>query len=355
MSQAFKYACATIECMNLYQQLEIDVRALCLEHGRRVGTKGHEQALRYLDRRLGAIGLDPFHGDSFQLPYPGTDRSNGNSNTFTNLAGVVRGTGSTLPPLLVGAHYDSVIDAPCADDNAAAVAVVLGVAEAVKRDPLSRDLIICIFDAEEPPHFLTPEMGSNRFYQDHVAGTPFGAALILDLIAHDVTLSGFETKHPELKDLLFVLGAESHVALPGVVDAAAADVSELQVVAARNDLIGDMSDHAAFRQGGEAFLFLSCGQGRCYHCPCDNLDEPDWFSFRKMNLVYDYSLAALRHMDGGPDAEGLGGGGQPHNPEDYEIGRLHQVFGPYLDDLGVGPIQGAGDIAALVHKLKSLL
>ena len=52
---------------------------------------------------------------------------------------MIPGTDSTLPPLLI-THYDSVIDASCADDNAAAVAVVLGVAEAVKRSPLSRDL-----------------------------------------------------------------------------------------------------------------------------------------------------------------------------------------------------------------------
>jgi hypothetical protein len=341
--------------MSPHEQLKQDVIALCLEHGRRVGTEGHEAALRYLNQRMEAIGLDPFEGTSFQLPYRGTDLSTGHSNTFTNLAGVVPGTGSTMPPLLIGAHYDSVIDAPCADDNAAAVAVVLGVAEAVKRSPLSRDLIVCIFDAEEPPYFLTPEMGSNRFYQDHVDGTPFGAALILDLIAHDVTFGGLETKHPELRDLLFVLGAESHVALPSVIDGAASDVPELQVVAARNDLIGDMSDHAAFRKGGEAFLFLSCGQGRCYHRPCDNLDEPDWFSFRKMNLVYDYSFAALRHMDGGSGLHSLRGGCQPHDPDDYEIGRLLQVFGSCLDDLGIGAVKDARDVAALVQKLKALL
>ena len=166
---------------------------------------GHEDALRYLDQRLVDIGLRPFEGSSFQLTYSGTDLSTGSSNTFTNLTR--GGCGLNLSaPLLIAAHYDSVIDAPCADDNAAAVAVVLGVAEAVKRSPLSRDLIVCIFDAEEPPYFLTEQMGSNRFYADHVDNNPLGAALILDLIAHDVTLGGYEQEHPELKDLLFVLG-----------------------------------------------------------------------------------------------------------------------------------------------------
>ena len=341
--------------MNHQEQLKRDVSALCFPQGRRVGTQGHEDALRYLDQRLVDIGLRPFEGSSFQLTYSGTDLSTGRSNTFTNLVGVVAGSAPSLPPLLIGAHYDSVIDAPCADDNAAAVAVVLGVAEAVKRSPLSRDLIVCIFDAEEPPYFLTEQMGSNRFYADHVDNNPLGAALILDLIAHDVTLGGYEQEHPELKDLLFVLGAESHTALPGVIDAAAKDVHELQVVAAKNELIGDMSDHAAFRRGGEAFLFLSCGQGRCYHCPCDNLDEPDWFSYRKMNLVYEYSLAAIRHMDGHSDSDGFRGGGQPHDPLAYEISRLIEVFGPHLSNWGIGPIRGPEDFEALVYKLRSLL
>jgi Zn-dependent M28 family amino/carboxypeptidase len=49
--------------------------------------------------------------------------------SFCNLAGVIPGSNPHLAPLLVGAHYDSVIAAPCADDNAAAVAIAFSAAE----------------------------------------------------------------------------------------------------------------------------------------------------------------------------------------------------------------------------------
>ena len=125
--------------MSAHEHLKQDVEALCFPQGRRVGTQGHEDALRYLDQRLVDIGLRPFEGSSFQLTYSGTDLSTGSSNTFTNLVGVVAGSAPSLPPLLIGAHYDSVIDAPCADDNAAAVAVVLGVACLLYTTPSPRD------------------------------------------------------------------------------------------------------------------------------------------------------------------------------------------------------------------------
>jgi len=40
---------------------------------------------------------------------------------------MVRGGDPDLAPLLVGAHFDSAIAAPCSDDNAAAVAIALAV------------------------------------------------------------------------------------------------------------------------------------------------------------------------------------------------------------------------------------
>ena len=67
---------------------------------------------------------------------------------------------------LIGAHYDSVIDAPCADDNAAAVAIALSAAGQLAGQTLNRDVVIALFDAEEPPYFHTESMGSTRFYRN---------------------------------------------------------------------------------------------------------------------------------------------------------------------------------------------
>ena len=57
--------------------------------------------------------------------------------------GVVPGRDRSLPPVLLGAHYDSVIDAPCVDDNATSVALNLAIAEEYVLRPLERDLVAC--------------------------------------------------------------------------------------------------------------------------------------------------------------------------------------------------------------------
>ena len=143
------------------RQLRADVEAICLPRGRVVGSRGHRKARKVLIERLEDLGCVPWRGDSFELPY----RRKGVE--FCNIAGVVRGHNPRLAPLLVGSHYDSAIPAPSADDNAAAIAISLSVAEfATDEEALTRDLVIAIFDAEEPPHFQSGSMGSRRFWHD---------------------------------------------------------------------------------------------------------------------------------------------------------------------------------------------
>ena len=60
-----------------------------------------------------------------------------------------------LAPVLLGAHYDTCDSLPGADDNAAAVAVLLEVAAQMADETLERSVILAFFDAEEPPNFLS--------------------------------------------------------------------------------------------------------------------------------------------------------------------------------------------------------
>ena len=85
----------------------------------------------YLERRLGELGLVPYRGGTFALSYR---HSRGGVESH-NLVGVIPGTDRGLPPLIIGAHYDSVIAAPSADDNAAAVAIALSSAAALGATP----------------------------------------------------------------------------------------------------------------------------------------------------------------------------------------------------------------------------
>jgi hypothetical protein len=113
-----------------------DVEALATPAGREVGSARHERARGYLLGRLGELGLKPYDGDGFSLPYRvgGTD--------FANLFAVVPGRDRSLPPLLLGAHYDTAGPLPGADDNAAAVAIALAVAERLRTAPGRRDVVM---------------------------------------------------------------------------------------------------------------------------------------------------------------------------------------------------------------------
>ncbi len=62
--------------------------------------------------------------------------------------------------ILVGAHYDSVIGSPGADDNASAVAALLVLAKSTALQKPGRTLRFVAFANEEPPFFQTEQMGS---------------------------------------------------------------------------------------------------------------------------------------------------------------------------------------------------
>ena len=217
------------------------------------------------------------------MPY----RSEGQD--FVNLIGVVPGReGTGKAPLLIGAHYDSVIDAPCADDNAAAVAIALSVAEAAAKEALfERDLIVAIFDSEEPPYFQSASMGSNYFAAHQMKPEGVHGVIIMDLVGHDVP--GL----PGLESLVFVMGAESHPQLRNVF-AHSPHPGELKVVPTLNAYVGDMSDHGAFRKRGVPYFFLSCGHWSHYHMPTDT---PDRLNYHKMAGILRLNLNFLRGMD----------------------------------------------------------
>ncbi len=322
-----------------------DTKGLALPEGRRVGQPGHALARQYLVGRLKEIGLEPFSGNSFELPF------SGNGQSFCNLAARLPGRNPGLPPVLIGAHYDSVIDAPCADDNATAVAVVLAAAEHFAGTKLERDLIIVLFDSEEPPYFQTPLMGSTRFYEDHCAGIRFACVLIMDLIGHDVEIQHEAARYmPTLKRLVFVLGAESDEALPGVVEWAGSQARGLKVFPTLNRYVGDMSDHHAFRLGGQPFLFLSCGQGRHYHLPSDDLA---WINFDKVKHVFALVVDLIQCLDSTQISY------TQSDPVEFEIRMIRRLIGPtfplFLKLLGLRSLTSRSDLDALAQLLSQEL
>lgn len=346
---------------SLENALKADVEALAIEVGRLVGTAGHELARQYLLDRLAEVGLQPYHGDSFDLPYQ-------RGYEFHNLVGIVRGRTSGTAPVLVGAHYDSALDAPSADDNAAAVAIALAAAERLIALPPARDVVVALFDAEEAPFYWTDDMGSVRFYHDHRPPAGFHAAVVMDLVGHDVSLPlpVSESARERIVNLLFMTGAESHPRLSDLVRRTPRP-ADLPLVATLNRNVGklepmagesagehrDLSDHYVFRTQGVPYLFLSCGQWAHYHQPTDT---PDRLNYVKMTRICQFLVALVRSLA----EEDLPRASQPAGVEvdttALEIELLHEAFGPALPLLqqvvGLPTIATRGDLDTLARRVQ---
>jgi hypothetical protein len=331
-----------------------------------VGSPGHAEARRYVVGRMRQLGLSPYKGEGFELPYTAE------GDDFYNLIGVLRGDDRSAPPVLIGAHYDSVIDAPCADDNASAVAIALSAAEILSTKKRRRDVIIAIFDAEEPWHFQSPSMGSIRFYEDHLADAGVHAALIMDLMGHDVVVPvesvdavpwlgwfarwfprvGLEdVALPGIRDLFFMTGAESHPALASIVQSVRVP-RRLRLIAALNEYVGDMSDHGVFRVSGVPYLFLSCGRWRHYHT---ETDTPEKLNYAKMERMMRY-LVTLTEAVAAEELAPYDGG--PVDTADFEIRRIKKACGLALPlvlrYLGIKKLESRADIDTLASRLMGM-
>jgi len=80
-----------------------------------------------------------------------------------NLEVEIRGTSAPGEIVVVGAHYDSVLRCPGANDNASGVAGMLALARTLAAASPARTLRFVAFVNEEPPHFRTEEMGSRAY------------------------------------------------------------------------------------------------------------------------------------------------------------------------------------------------
>jgi len=80
-----------------------------------------------------------------------------------NLVIEKEGSRPGLPCIVLGAHYDTVVGTPGADDNATGVAGLLELARLLKDQPVRHTLKFVAFPHEEPPYFYTHLMGSRQY------------------------------------------------------------------------------------------------------------------------------------------------------------------------------------------------
>jgi hypothetical protein len=243
------------------------VEELCSDRcaGRAPGTPGGIAARSLVVDALRHRGLDPV-----EQPVPGSRGA--------NVLATLNGTSDRW--VLVAAHYDHLGTQGGkiyrgADDNAAAVAILVETAGALARArPSGRGVLVAAFDAEEPPYYLSPAMGSMHF----AANAPIPLERIdmmvcMDLVGHSL---GSGTLPAEVSNTVFALGSERSAGTGAHVDALQHAAPGVVIRRADAEIIPPLSDYAAFWDQRVPFLFLTCGRSRYYHTPEDTPDRLDY-------------------------------------------------------------------------------
>lgn len=123
----------------------------------------------YIHGQLKKIGHIPtfheFHVDIVplltQLRTPVNEKKYLNGEPYRNVVATIKGR--TDEVIVVGAHYDTAIGTPGADDNASGIAVLLELARLLFNHQLEKTITLVAFTNEEPPFFRTSAMGSAQF------------------------------------------------------------------------------------------------------------------------------------------------------------------------------------------------
>jgi len=251
----------------LIRNLQQTVNGLCSLAcaGRAPGTAGGKAARAVVLEALREAGCQPK-----EQAVPGCEGA--------NVLAEVKGDAERW--ILVGAHYDHLGQHGSniyfgADDNAAAVAILVEVGRALAAQPPSgRSVVLAAFDGEEPPHFHTAGMGSAHFVaHPTVPLEQLDLMVCMDLVGHAVGPAGAPS---EVRQSIFALGAERSEGTAALVDSLARAQPGVVVRRADADVIPALSDHWAFWHQQVPFLFLTNGRWEHYHQPTDTPDKLDW-------------------------------------------------------------------------------
>ena len=234
-----------------------------------------------------------------------------------NLIAHFPGIDLTAPLLLLGAHYDTVMGTPGADDNASSVAVMLEVTRLLSDhlNDMAADnafnILFAAFSTEEPPSFNTEFMGSRIFVRSLPdAGLSIEGALVLEMVGYysdkpgsqDIPLTLKMKGFPDTGNFIAVVGNWASKKLVKKVSAGISDsrcglpVHDL-AVPGNGYLLPEirLSDNASFWDAGIPAVMItdtSFFRNTNYHT---HLDRPETLNYEKMSQL----VLGLTHFLGG--------------------------------------------------------
>ncbi len=253
-----------------------------------------EQAAGYIEQFWRGLGLSPR-----RLPFDVERR------TCANLDVTIPGALDDC--VLVGAHYDSVMESPGANDNGSGVAALLELARMLKDHRGRRSIRLAAFVNEEPPFFETPHMGSEVYAQacrardERIVGM-----LCLETMGCYHAAEGSQDYPPLLKlvfpsrgNFIAVVGNFRSAWLVNRVVRGVLEVSRFPIegIATFASVPGvDWSDHASFwRAGYPAVMLTDTAPYRFhqYHTKFDTIDTVDFASLAELTRALGHVVATL--------------------------------------------------------------
>ena len=281
----------------LRAELVRDVQVLAGEIGERNVLRHREltAAAEFIERSFSDAGFRP-RRDSYEVT----------GIPCHNIEAELPGTSGEI--IVVGGHYDSVVGAPGANDNASGVAAVLALARRFAGKPQRATLRFVAFVNEEPVHFQTELMGSwvyaSRCKQ---RGDRIRAMMSLETIGYFSQAAGSQQYpvpllgmiYPTTGNFIAFVGNVSSGRLVrraiGSFRAHASVPSEGAALPGGTPGVG-WSDHWAFWQHGyEAFMITDTAPFRYphYHRRSDTPQQLDYDSMTRVVAGVEKVIAEL--------------------------------------------------------------
>ena len=263
------------------QRLESHVKTLCSNPAGRNFVEKQElkAAKQYI--------TEQFQSSGYQVSYQDYQLS---GETFSNIEVQLTGTGEPDEIVIVGAHYDAVIGSQGANDNGSGVAALLEMADMLRDRQFSRTLRFVAFTNEEPPNFMTADMGSNHYAKRSAVEKENIVAMIsLETIGYYSDESGSQHYPPPLG--FFYPDKGNFIAFVGNLRSRSLVTRSLQLfreyatfpsegIAAPSIIPGiSWSDQWSFwKQGYPAIMITDTAPFRYpdYHSPRDTPDKVDY-------------------------------------------------------------------------------
>lgn len=254
-------------------RLEEDLHTLVGERHPLTSPNHLQQAEAYLRRQFSEAGLVVTTQDFEAL-----------GDTYRNVIATAHpaSTHGELPPLVIGAHFDTVAGSPGADDNASALAVLMHVARQVRGMMLIRPIHFIAFNLEEEN--LLGSSAYASFLREN--GETIHGAIILECVGYashqqdsQKTPPGLPISIPTTGDFIGVIGNERSQSLTGfVVQAMKPHLPIVPLVVPDNgELLPDTrrSDHTSFWEHGFPAVMLTDTanfRNPHYHRPTDTIE-----------------------------------------------------------------------------------